>query len=457
MLEITSLTTPSIHETSGQNYIDPRYNADMPITVSVNWSESITDIQYEFFYGRNIGEKRPYNGVAFSIDYEDSSDLSSSNVLYYTVSDSSQRGRSAAIIMKAPKSVIYDTANSAETALVIIKVTVSNGEESATAEIAITTTIPTLSYSIIFDGNLYKAAIEDGEIIKGEEYDNLCVELYCMYSPEKLSSNTALYSVSETHIYGFTASEWGTLDYGINNITIDAIIPGLVKITAMLIDTTSSDLIELNSNNQIIGDTNVIELSFGVGLTDGTTTLYGVRTESGYISLSQINERPTVMFINKTTGTISLGGKLDQDTSKLHIYGSLIASNITDLLNRLDIAEYAIHSLQQNFEVEEVASKTYTTKAASTYENVGLSFDPEIGNLYALYSTSDNGYIKGMQIRNSSGTIYFDWMTNGNRYGAYCLPVCYCRGTFSNAVNMWVSRSATGSNTYKVYKVMKFL
>ena len=213
MLEITSLTTPSIHETSGQNYIDPRYNADMPITVSVNWSESITDIQYEFFYGRNIGEKRPYNGVAFSIDYEDSSDLSSSNVLYYTVSDSSQRGRSAAIIMKAPKSVIYDTANSAETALVIIKVTVSNGEESATAEIAITTTIPTLSYSIIFDGNLYKAAIEDGEIIKGEEYDNLCVELYCMYSPEKLSSNTALYSVSETHIYGFTASEWGTLDY----------------------------------------------------------------------------------------------------------------------------------------------------------------------------------------------------------------------------------------------------
>ena len=121
MLEITSLTTPSIHETSGQNYIDPRYNADMPITVSVNWSESITDIQYEFFYGRNIGEKRPYNGVAFSIDYEDSSDLSSSNVLYYTVSDSSQRGRSAAIIMKAPKSVIYDTANSVETALVIIK------------------------------------------------------------------------------------------------------------------------------------------------------------------------------------------------------------------------------------------------------------------------------------------------------------------------------------------------
>lgn len=456
MLEITSLTTPSIHETSGQNYIDPRYNADMPITVSVNWSESITDIQYEFFYGRNIGEKRPYNGVAFSIDYEDSSDLSSSNVLYYTVSDSSQRGRSAAIIMKAPKSVVYDNADSGETALVIIKVTVSNGEESATAEISISTINPTYTSTRIFDGYLYKATIEDGEILKGEEYDNLCVELYCMYCPTKLSSNTALYSVNQTYIFGLTPSEWGTLDYGISNITIEAVIPGLVKITAMLIDTTNSDLIELNSNNQIVGDTNVTELTFGVGLSDGTDSLLATRTKSGYISLSQINERPTVMFINKTTGTISLGGKLDQDTSKLHIYGSLIASNITDLLNRLDIVEYAIHSLQQNFAVEEVASKTYTTKAASTYEDVGISVDFEPGNLYALYSTASNGYVKGMQIRNSSGTIYFDWVTNGNRYAAYCLPVCYCRSSVSG-YKMYVSRSSTGSNDYKIYKVMTFI
>jgi hypothetical protein len=114
------------------------------------------------------------------------------------------------------------------------------------------------------------------------------------------------------------------------------------------------------------------------------------------------------------------------------------------------------------FTTETVVTGTYTTKAANTLEDTGITFgNLEQGAIYAIYSSYTNGRVADLRIgaKNGSGTNinFYEYCLNSNTRMNNALPVFYCRankGSVYEDYHLFVSRTATGSNTYTIYKIL---
>jgi len=113
------------------------------------------------------------------------------------------------------------------------------------------------------------------------------------------------------------------------------------------------------------------------------------------------------------------------------------------------------------FTIETVVTGTYTTKKANTLEDTGITFgDLEQGAIYAIYGANTNGRVADLRIRaeNSTSNInFYEYCLNSSTRMNLALPVFYCRtnkGSTYEDYHLWVSRTATGSNTYAIYKIL---
>ena len=181
-----------------------------------------------------------------------------------------------------------------------------------------------------------------------------------------------------------------------------------------------------------------------------------------------IIDQPTIYF--STNNTVSIIGpnrfiyptSLTSNTDALHVWGNITANNIADATSRLTTAQATLTTLNDMFTIETVVTRTYTTKTANTLEDTGITFgDLEAGAIYAFYSDYTHGRIADLRIKakNGSGSdIYFyEYCLNTNTSMRYALPVFYChanKGSSYGDYHLLVSRTATGSNTYTLYKIL---
>lgn len=183
---------------------------------------------------------------------------------------------------------------------------------------------------------------------------------------------------------------------------------------------------------------------------------------------AQIDE-PTIYF--STGNTVSIVGSassiftptsLTSNTDTLHVWGNIIANNITDATSRLTAAQATLTTLNDMFTIETVVTGTYTTKKANTLEDTGITFgDLEQGAIYAIYGSNTNGRVADLRIqaKNGSGTNinFYEYCLNSNTRINNALPVFYCRtnkGSVYGDYHLFVSRTTTGSNTYTIYKIL---
>lgn len=205
-----------------------------------------------------------------------------------------------------------------------------------------------------------------------------------------------------------------------------------------------------------------------LGYTDNNTMI----TECLDYAHSDLNDQidePTIYF--STNNTVSIVGpskvifsptSLTSNTDTLHVWGDIIANNITDATSRLTAAQATLTTLNDMFTIETVVTGTYTTKAANTLEDTGITFgDLEQGAIYAIYGSNTNGRVADLRIRakNGSGTDinFYEYCLNSSTRMNLALPVFYCRtnkGSTYGDYHLWVSRTATGSNTYTIYKIL---
>lgn len=179
-------------------------------------------------------------------------------------------------------------------------------------------------------------------------------------------------------------------------------------------------------------------------------------------------DKPTIYFSTNNTVSIidswhaAYPEDLTSNTDTLHVWGNIIANNITDATSRLTAAQTTLATLSDMFTTETVVTGTYTTKAANTLEDTGITFgNLEQGAIYAIYGTNTNGRVADLRIgaKNGSGTNinFYEYCLNSNTRINNALPVFYCRankGSTYGDYHLWVSRTATGSNTYTLYKIL---
>lgn len=183
----------------------------------------------------------------------------------------------------------------------------------------------------------------------------------------------------------------------------------------------------------------------------------------------QIRE-PSIFF--STNNTVSIVSyikylqtptPLTSNTDTLHVWGDIIANNITDATSRLTVAQATLTTLNDIFSIETAVQGKYTTKAANTLEDTGITFgNLEPGAIYAIFSSlANNVRIADLRIRakNSSGTNidFYEYCLNSSTNMFYALPVFYCRankGSTYGDYHLWVSCTATGSGTYVIYKIL---
>ena len=192
-------------------------------------------------------------------------------------------------------------------------------------------------------------------------------------------------------------------------------------------------------------------------------------SQMGYFSLSNIYTKCPLIYFS-SNNTISIIGNnhivspndLTSNTDTLHVWGDIIANNITDATSRLTAAQATLTTLNDMFTIETVVTGTYTTKKANTLEDTGITFgNLEQGAIYAIYGSNTNGRVADLRIRakNGSGTDidFYEYCLNSNTRMNNALPVFYCRtnkGSTYGDYHLWVSRTATGSNTYTIYKIL---
>lgn len=197
--------------------------------------------------------------------------------------------------------------------------------------------------------------------------------------------------------------------------------------------------------------------------------LYSIlNRQSGWFYTSHIyTKRPLIYF--SSNNTVSITGNdtvspndLTSNTDALHVWGNIIANNITDATSRLTAAQATLTTLNDMFTIETVVTGTYTTKKANTLEDTGITFgDLEQGAIYAIYGSNTNGRVADLRIqaKNGSGTNinFYEYCLNSNTRINNALPVFYCRANKASVYadyHLFVSRTATGSNTYTLYKIL---
>ena len=204
------------------------------------------------------------------------------------------------------------------------------------------------------------------------------------------------------------------------------------------------------------------------GYTDNNNDMIIEYLYNAYSSLRNQIDEPTIYF--STGNTVSIVGSassiftptsLTSNTDTLHVWGNIIANNITDATSRLTAAQATLTTLSDMFTVETVVTGTYTTKAANTLEDTGITFgNLEYGAIYAIYGSNTNGRVADLRIRaeNSTSNInFYEYCLNSSTRMNLALPVFYCyanKGSAYGDYHLWVSRTATGSNTYTIYKVL---
>ena len=188
----------------------------------------------------------------------------------------------------------------------------------------------------------------------------------------------------------------------------------------------------------------------------------------GWFGESQIyTKRPFIYFSSNNTVSFINNRRINPEdltsnTDTLHVWGNIIANNITDATSRLTTAQATLTTLNDIFTGETVVTGTYTTKKANTLEDTGITFgDLEQGAIYAIYGSNTNGRVADLRIiaKNGSGTDinFYEYCLNSSTRMNLALPVFYCRtnkGSTYGDYHLWVSRTATGSNTYTIYKIL---
>lgn len=195
----------------------------------------------------------------------------------------------------------------------------------------------------------------------------------------------------------------------------------------------------------------------------------GIFLECTHSSLRDQIREPSIFFSTNNTVSIVSYVKylqtptpLTSNTDTLHVWGDIIANNITDATSRLTVAQATLTTLNDMFTIETAVRGTYTTKAANTLEDTGITFgNLQQGAIYAIYSSYTSGRIADLRIRakNSSGSNidFYEYCLNSNTSMRYALPVFYCRankGSTYGDYHLWVSSTATGNNTYIIYKIL---
>lgn len=188
-------------------------------------------------------------------------------------------------------------------------------------------------------------------------------------------------------------------------------------------------------------------------------------TQDGWFDVSHIyTKRPLIYFSpNNTVSIIGNNRMIDPEdltsnTDTLHVWGNIIANNITDATSRLTAAQATLTTLNDMFTIETVVTGTYTTKKANTLEDTGITFSNlQAGALYAICSPTTATSIKELRITypNSSGThlAVYDYSVSDRVVMNVALPVFYCRSG-AQTYHIWANRSSTGSSTYTLYKIL---
>ena len=141
-----------------------------------------------------------------------------------------------------------------------------------------------------------------------------------------------------------------------------------------------------------------------------------------------------------------LGGSADTQNA-LHVYGDVVASNITSALQSLTQVETWITNLTN--QITRTTQKSSSYKATATgwqYVNVTDTF--AAGEIYTIGAGYTSGSVTGVRVATSNstsaGNSNFGYCTAAGSVGSLC-PVARYHGTTGNSLYLIVRRSTTPS------------
>ena len=141
-----------------------------------------------------------------------------------------------------------------------------------------------------------------------------------------------------------------------------------------------------------------------------------------------------------------LGGSADTQNA-LHVYGDVVASNITSALQSLTQIETWITNLTNQITRKTAKSSSYQATATGwQYVNVTDTFTA--GDIYIIAAGYTSGSITGVRVATSNstgaGSSNFGYCTAAGSVGSLC-PVARYHGTTGNSLYLIVRRSTTPS------------
>lgn len=330
------------------------------------------------------------------------------------------------------------------------------------------------SYFSFYCGNIkfYQTEYTNNKVTKCYTGPNIYAELTIFFDP---ASN---YSIEDCQykLYDVESAD-GDFDTEANDIILGPIIyqkkikTGYYIVGTMIYNINNTLYNYTNSNRNFMSEIGCITSAFS-DFSDylnmaGISMYCGMGDLMAYASFMSGISVPTIYFSSNNTVSIMDNRLVDPEdltsnTDTLHVWGNIIANNITDATSRLTAAQATLTTLNDMFTIETVVTGTYTTKKANTLEDTGITFgDLEQGAIYAIYGSNTNGRVADLRIqaKNGSGTDinFYEYCLNSSTRMNLALPVFYCRtnkGSVYGDYHLFVSRTATGSNTYTIYKIL---
>ena len=157
-----NISINSIAGVSGRKYFFYT-NSDIEISLTTTWSGSATHIKYELFYGTTLGERNPYNSLTYP---SSATTLSTTNIYQKDISGVTTDTISFKVGNTRDLIKYIDSSNRP---IAIFKITINNNSEVISKEILIPIVQgATLPYAFFLDCFIYRATIENNQIIKGE-------------------------------------------------------------------------------------------------------------------------------------------------------------------------------------------------------------------------------------------------------------------------------------------------
>lgn len=143
-----------------------------------------------------------------------------------------------------------------------------------------------------------------------------------------------------------------------------------------------------------------------------------------------------------------LGGSADTQNA-LHVYGDVVASNITSALQNLTQVETWITNLTN--QITRGTEKTSSFKAtASGWQYVNLTDTFTAGEIYAVGAGYTSGGVTGVRMATSNSTTAgnsnFGYCTASGSVGVLC-PVARYHGTTGNSLYVIVRRGTAPNSS----------